>query len=166
MNTAYLLLGSNIGNKKDFLSRALVFIKNDAGTVISQSALYDTTPWPAQPNDKNNNQNNFINQAICVETALSAPQLLQCLLSIEKKLGRTRNQKWEARIIDIDILFFNSEIIQTPELIVPHPHLQERKFALIPLAEIASAFIHPVLKRSIKDILFTCNDNLVVTEVV
>lgn len=162
MNTAYLLLGSNIGNKNFFLSRAIAQIKNETGNLIAKSALYDTTPWPAAVSNERTNQNNFLNQAVCIETTQSAPQLLECLLSIEKKIGRIRNKKWEARIIDIDILFFNSEIIQTPELIVPHPHLHERKFALIPLVEIAPLLIHPVLKRSIKDILSTCKDNLVV----
>jgi len=157
MNTAYLLLGSNLGEREGFLSQAIESIRKSIGKVVAQSSLYETAPWG------NKNQSNFLNQVICIETKLPAEELLFKILAIEKELGRKREQKWEARIIDIDILFFNSEIIQTPDLSVPHPYLQERRFALVPLAEIAEEFVHPVFKKSIKQLLADCKDKLPVS---
>lgn len=168
MNTAYLLLGSNMGNKEYFLSQAIELFKKNSCKIIAKSSLYNTAPWPPRPDrsghsgPSNNTQDNFLNQVLCVEFMLSADKLLETSLSIEKKLGRIRKQKWEARIIDIDILFFNSEIIQTPNLTIPHPYLHERRFALVPLAEIAEDFIHPILKKSVKHLLSSSSDNLFV----
>jgi len=154
-NTAYLLLGGNMGNRKAFLSKALDEIRKEAGTIFSKSALYNSAAWP-----KDANQHDFLNQVVCVHTNLSAFDLLNAIHNIETKLGRIRKQKWEARIIDIDILFFNADIINTPTLTVPHPHLHKRRFVLVPLHEIASELKHPVLKRSIKDLLTSCPDTL------
>ena len=159
MNKAFLLLGSNLGERELFLSKAIELFEKSYGKVVAISAIYSTAPWPAQTEDKNK-QNDFLNQAVCIETRLSAPDLLNSLLKIEKEIGRIRNKKWEARIIDIDILFYNEEIINTALLTVPHPYLHLRKFALVPLAEIAAEFIHPVFKKSIKNILSENSDNL------
>jgi len=156
MNKAYLLLGSNLGDRKKYLSDAVTLLEIHAGKITLKSMLYNTAPWGVT------DQDDFLNQAVCVETKLSAQQLLENILYIEEKLGRIRIQKWEARTIDIDILFFNSDIISTDNLTVPHPFLHQRRFALLPLSEIEGNFIHPVLKKSVKILLADCDQNLVV----
>jgi 2-amino-4-hydroxy-6-hydroxymethyldihydropteridine diphosphokinase len=157
MNTAYLLLGSNLGDRKKFLSQAVELLGKAPGKIITRSALYNTQPWGTS------GQDDFLNQAVCLETPLSAPKLLEHLLQLEENLGRKRNEKWEARTIDIDILFFNSEIVQLPHLIIPHPFVHQRKFALSPLFEIAGEYIHPVLNKSVKKLLSECEGNLLVS---
>ena len=157
MNIAYLLLGSNLGNRESLLAQALEQIDVQAGKIFLRSSVYNTQPWGTQ------DQQDFLNQAIAIHTELSAFHLLNKILTIEEALGRTRTHKWEARTIDIDILFYNSDIIDTPNLSVPHPFLHERKFALIPLAEIAGDFTHPTLNKSVKKLIETCSDPLVVT---
>ena len=164
MNTAYLLLGSNIGKREAFLSQAIAGIEKNAGKTTSRSAIYETAPWG------NTDQNNFLNQVICIQTKLSAEELLDEILSTEKEIGRKRSsgsmhgeKKWEARTIDVDILFFNSDIIQTSKLTIPHPHLHKRRFALVPLAEIAEDLVHPVLKKTARLLLSECKDPLAVS---
>lgn len=148
----YLLLGSNLGNRIDFLEKASLEIKSHAGTVIRQSAIYETEPWG------NSNQDNFLNLVLECETRLGEEELLKLILSIEEKLGRQRNGKWQARTIDIDILFYGDKIISTPSLTVPHPEIAVRRFVLEPLAQLVPDFIHPVLKQSIKQLLQKCTD--------
>ncbi len=158
MNTVYLILGGNKGNKLQNLQSALQLISEKAGKIIQQSAIYRTAAWG------NTNQPDFLNQAICLQTSLNAPTLLDVLLNIEKTLGRVRtDEKWMERTMDIDILFFNNDIIDSPNLTIPHPFIQERKFVLVPMAEIAPDFIHPVLKKSIGTLLAECTDALEIT---
>ena len=156
MNKIYLLLGSNLGNSKQQLSTAISLIQKKMGNLTRQSGTYTTAAWG------NTDQPDFLNQVIIVETALTAADTMQGILSIEKKMGRIRTQKNAPRIIDIDILFFNKEIISLPELIVPHPQLQNRRFVLIPLNELSANFIHPVLKKTIHQLLRVCPDKLAV----
>jgi 2-amino-4-hydroxy-6-hydroxymethyldihydropteridine diphosphokinase len=155
MNTAYVLLGGNKGERLTNIEKAISFIEELVGPTSNKSKIYVTAAWG------NTNQPDFYNQVICVNTALSAIELLQRLLSIENKLGRQRgNEKWQARTIDIDILFFNDEIINLPDLTIPHPYLHERKFTLIPFSEIAPNFIHPVFNKSITELNNECTDLL------
>ena len=152
MNDAVLLLGTNVGSRERALQQARLMIEKQAGTILLQSHIYNTEPWG------NTNQASFLNQAMMIGTALSAQRLLERLLQIEVEMGRLRKDKWEPRLIDIDILFFNEEVIHTNTLTVPHPLLQERRFALVPLNEILPSFIHPVFKCSANEMLKSCID--------
>ena len=157
MNDAYLSLGSNEGDRMQWLQQALVLIAAECGVVTKRSSIYETAPWGIT------DQPGFLNMVIAVRTGLSPHTLLQRILAIEIVLGRKREIKWGPRIIDIDILLYNYEIINTPELVVPHPFIHLRRFTLVPLAEIAPAYIHPILHLSIAQLLDECPDRLDVT---
>lgn len=154
MNISYLLIGGNEGDRTANLQQARLSIR-DAGILLLQaSSIYETAAWGKT------NQPSFLNQALCISTPLDAPNLLRTLLAIESKMGRTRSEKYGARIIDIDILFFNDAIIDLPELSIPHPHIPERRFALTPMAEISPDWIHPSLHKTISTLLDECPDTL------
>ena len=146
LQTVYLLLGSNLGNRKEILEKAIELIAQKVGIIISQSKDYETKPWGVT------DQPDFLNLAIAVYTNQSPWEILERTQSIENQLGRVRKEKWGARLIDIDILFYGDEIINEPDLKVPHPLMQERDFALTPLAEIAPNFVHPVLKKTVLEL--------------
>ncbi len=154
MNTAYLLLGSNLKNPEHQLSSARNHIAAEIGEILNTSSLYATAAWG------NTDQPDFLNQVIVVDTDFSAEALMKTILNIEENMGRIRTQKNAPREIDIDILFFNNDIIDLPELTVPHPLLQERKFVLIPLNEIAPSFKHPVFLKTPQELLEICTDTL------
>ncbi len=154
MNNIYLLLGSNMGNSKARLLKAVVQIEKQIGTVIRQSGLYSTAAWG------NANQPDFLNQVIIVETKLSAPQTMQTILNIEKKMGRIRTFKNAPRVIDIDILFFNKEIIEQEHLSIPHPQIQNRRFVLVPLNQLSPNLKHPILNKTVHQLLINCSDKL------
>lgn len=155
MNSAYLILGSNIGNSIEIIEKTKNLIISDIGNILKESSIYESAAWG------NENQANFFNQALLISTCFSASDLLKLVLEIEKKLGRVRDgSKWMARIIDIDILFFNDDIIETNELKVPHPYIEQRRFVLMPMEEIASDFKHPQSKKSINELLAKCPDRL------
>ena len=156
MNKTYLLLGSNMGNSRQKLLQAQRHIEKQIGTITRCSALYTTAAWGKT------DQPDFLNQVVVVETNLTASATMNTILSIEKKMGRIRAKKNDPRIIDIDILFFNKEIIKEETLIVPHPQIQNRRFVLIPLNELSANFIHPVLKKTIHHLLRVCTDKLAV----
>lgn len=154
MHTAYLILGSNLGDRQMYLNKAIDLIQLKAGVVTKLSSIYETTAWGVKE------QPNYLNKVIEIKTSLQPLDLLHTILNIEKELGRMRNIKWESRTIDIDILFIDDMIINTYELSIPHPHISERKFVLQPLNEIAHESIHPVLKKSITELLLACEDTL------
>jgi len=148
----YLLLGSNLGDRKRILSAASVQLEEAIGSVISSSALYETSPWGLTE------QPVFLNQVLCLETQLSPEEVLQQTQRVENALGRERKEKWGARLIDIDILYYGKQIIRTGRLTIPHPFLHERRFTLVPLAQIAPDFVHPVLGLSNQVLLEQCDD--------
>ena len=154
MNTVYLLLGSNIGNSKTSLAKAITQIEKQIGTITRLSSLYTTAAWG------NTRQPDFLNRVIIVKTALSALQTMQTILVIEEKMGRIRTVKNAPRIIDIDILFFNKEIIELEQLSIPHPQIQNRRFVLVPLNQLSPNLMHPVLKSSVHQLLLYCPDRL------
>lgn len=147
LKTVFLSLGSNIGDSKLNISNAYHFIESQIGKMVSVSAFYKTQPWG------NKNQTYFLNSVCEVSTFLSPIECLNTIHEIEKKLGRSRNSKWEARIIDIDILFYENQIINDIWLTIPHPYISERKFVLQPLTEIAPNFVHPVYNKNIETLL-------------
>ncbi len=143
-----------MGDRITLLQQALTEIIHQIGSLIQVSSIYETAAWGDE------NQPNYLNQVVQVRTPLSPFALLEKTQSIEKKMGRERHVKWEARLIDIDILFYGDYVIDKPNLRVPHPHLAERKFTLIPLQEIAPVLVHPLSKKTITDLLNQTTDPL------
>jgi len=148
----YLLLGSNLGDRFQNLAEA----RDRIGSIQASSSIYVTRAWG------NTHQPDFYNQVIEIDTQLTPEELLKTILKIEASMGRVRDEKWGARIIDIDILFYRNKIIDTEGLIVPHPEIKNRRFTLIPLREITN-MIHPVLRKTIDELLKDCQDPLEVT---
>lgn len=159
MNKAYLLIGGNLGDRRQNLAAAIRHINQDCGAISKKSSLYETAAWGKT------DQAPFLNQAILLQTEFDAPGLMKALLRIEEKMGRKRGEKNDPRIIDIDILFFNDEIINSPLLTLPHPQIQNRRFALEPMLEIAARLIHPVFQKSISVLLKDCPDKLEVKKI-
>ncbi len=152
MNTAYLLTGSNLGDRELYLEQATLYLSQKCGRIVQQSALYETAPWGILE------QPNYLNQAIVLETSLSPEELMSSLLQIEEILGRIRTIKYGPRTIDLDILFYNQVIMNSQSLKLPHPAIQDRRFALVALAEIAPNLIHPILNKSVNNLLLACTD--------
>lgn len=159
MAKLFLLFGSNIGNRSENISKALTLVSEALGVIGDTSSFYETAAWG------NTNQASFYN-LVCTLNTITKPELvLEKILAIEESLGRVRNQKWEARIIDIDILYYDDLIVDTPQLKIPHPLLQERRFTLMPLDEIEPNFIHPSYHLSNSELLERCTDALEVEKV-
>jgi len=159
MVTTYILLGSNLGDRAAMLGTARQHISSYCGTIVTTSGIYKTAAWG------NVHQPDFYNQVIEVVTALPAGSLLKNLLAIEQGMGRVRTEKWGPRVIDLDILFYGNEVIHTTELTVPHPGIPQRRFTLLPLAEIAAHYEHPILKKNVQEMLDSCTDSLPVERV-
>lgn len=154
MNRIFLLLGSNEGNRFQLMEQAQQMIKSTAGEIMNESHMYETAAWG------NEKQHPFLNKVLEIQTTKDKKELLQFIAETEKQLGRVRKEKWGARRIDIDILFFNNEIIHEPDLTIPHHQMHLRRFTLEPLAEIAGDFTHPVFHKTINELLKECADPL------
>lgn len=154
MKQIFLHTGSNLGNRKQNLQRALELIETEIGRIVQVSRIYWTKAWGLEE------QPDFLNQAIEAQTELEPEQVLEKILQIEQEMGRERRIKWGERLIDIDILFYEDQIIQTERLTVPHPFMQERNFVLAPLVEIAANFIHPVLGKTVYQLFLDSKDPL------
>jgi len=162
MGMAYLLLGSNLGDKVGYLEQAKEQIQQQAGKVITVSPYYETAPWGGDQLSP------FVNFSIALQTNLSPLALLHILLKIEAKLGRQRTKEEKAgytdRTVDIDILLYDDLVLDSAELVLPHPRLHLRRFALVPLLDISNGLIHPLLGESIEALLKKCPDSLLVTK--
>ena len=158
MNTVFLQLGSNMDDRNAHLKNANKLIAEDIGTIQKKSKIYESVPWGVE------NQNNYLNQVLEIKSKFLAEEVLEKVLQIEDKIGRIRNEKWGERIIDIDILFFNDLIVEKEGICIPHIHLHNRKFVLIPLNEIAADFVHPKYNKTIGDLLADCKDSEKVEE--
>ncbi len=158
---AYLLLGGNLGNREENLDQAIDLIGKGIGEIEALSSRYETAAWGKT------DQPSFLNQAVAVKTRLSAVQVLEKALEIEQVLGRVRKDKWGERLIDIDLILFGNEVIDIADkLQVPHPHMQNRKFVMMPLAEIAPEIVHPVSGKTILEISENISDQLDVNKIV
>jgi len=149
--------GGNLGNRIDNLKTARQHISNRIGPIVRASNIYQTQAWGIT------NQPDFLNQALIVETLYSPWRVLKKILSIESQMGRKRNDKWTARLIDIDLLFYEDKIINTADLIVPHPFLHLRNFVLAPLVEIAPKKWHPILHSTATQLYEASTDPLEVS---
>lgn len=156
---AYLLLGSNLGDRAAYLQQARQALAAAAGEIVTASAYYETAAWGLE------DQPAFLNQALAVRTSLPAAELLAVCLATEQQAGRERQQRWGSRTLDVDILLYGQEVIATPTLVIPHPALPGRRFALVPLAEIAPHVVHPQLHQTVADLLASCPDPLAVVQV-
>ena len=146
----YLALGSNLGDRLANLKQAVASLSPQM-EVKAKSNVYETPPWGYE------NQPAFLNQALKVETYLEPTSLLRHLKRLEIALGRKATFQYGPRLIDIDILFYDDLVLNTPSLVIPHPHMHERGFVLLPLMDIAPEFMHPVLKKTVREMIAMCN---------
>lgn len=155
---AFLGIGTNLGDREGFLNKAIENIGNLAGRVITLSKIYETESWGFRT------ENKFLNMVIGIETKLSPGTLLKRLLQIETLMGRERSSEgYASRTIDLDILLYDELVIRKPDLRIPHPLIQDRKFVLVPLCDIVPEMIHPVLKKTFAMLLKECDDTGIVT---
>ncbi|MCC6721876.1 MAG: 2-amino-4-hydroxy-6-hydroxymethyldihydropteridine diphosphokinase [Bacteroidia bacterium] len=155
-----LLIGSNVGDSKDYLTKAKIHLEKEFGKLILKSNIFKTQAWGITEQD------DFLNQALVYYCNLNPEEILKKIKSIEKKIGRQKRNTWANREIDIDIIYYGSLIFQSEKLIIPHPLMHLRKFVLIPLSQIIPEFKHPVLNKSVNELLKNCNDNLMVEKTI
>ena len=159
MMNVYLLLGSNLGDRQGYLKEAIAHIENEIAPVVKASAIYETQSWGKT------DAPDYLNQVVELLADMDAHTVLQKILDIETRMGRMREEKWGSRIIDIDILFFNKELIRTEKLIVPHPRIPSRRFVLVPLTELSPGMKHPELGKTMSQLLKECPDTLDVKKI-
>jgi 2-amino-4-hydroxy-6-hydroxymethyldihydropteridine diphosphokinase len=146
MPTVYLGIGSNLGDREDNCRKAIDLLMESGLKVVKKSSMHETEPWGVK------GQPRFINMAVETETELRPREMLNVLKAIEKRMGRVEAERYGPRIIDLDILLYDSLVIDEPDLKIPHPLMHEREFVLKPLSEIAPDVVHPVLKKTIREI--------------
>ncbi len=156
MQTVYLLLGSNLGDRNTYIKEASVLLEQFVGKIKRSSGIYETQSWGVE------NLPDYLNQVLEIETSLEPEIILEKTQIIEEKLFRERTNKWQSRTIDIDILFYGSAIINTSQLKIPHPEIQNRLFTLVPLNELIPDYIHPVLNKPIYQLKQEVKDKLLV----
>lgn len=153
MHRVFLSLGSNLGDRVHYLDKGKRLLSTMAGAVKKVSSVYETEPWGFSPG------NNFLNMAALLETSLEPAELLAVIQRIESLCGRkSSGTGYSSRTLDIDILFFDDEILETEKLIIPHPLLYKRRFVLIPLVELSPDMVHPVFRKSVSQLLASCSD--------
>lgn len=153
MNKIFLGIGSNLGNREANLKEAVAMITKYIGLVSASSSVYETEPWGFR------SENQFLNMVAEAGTELSPIDLMEAILLIEAKIGRTRSEKqYSSRIIDIDIILYNDLILDVDDLRIPHPKMYLRRFVLVPLCELAPELVHPVLKKTMTSLLKICNN--------
>lgn len=154
MNKTFLLIGGNLNDRFNLLETANKKIAEKIGLILKISSIYETAPWGFE------SEQNFLNQVVIVSTELASIELLNKCIEIEMELGRVRVPgQYTSRTMDVDILFYNNEIIHEPDLVIPHERLHQRRFTLEPLVELVPDFIHPVFKKSLSKLLLDCKDN-------
>jgi len=156
MNKVYLLIGGNMGDRMANLAQAIHLINQEIGPIQLTSSIYETAAWG------NTNQPDFLNQALLLETLLDAETVMHQLLNIEIGMGRKRDIPMGPRTIDLDIIYFNDLVIENELITIPHPKIAERRFVLMPFAEMAPQFLHPVLNKTNEALLKDCGDSLAV----
>lgn len=161
MNRIVLLLGGNLGDKYEIMQQAQLFLNDRLGSLDCLSSFYETEAWGFE------SDNIFLNRVVVINTPYSAIESLRVCQEIELELGRVRKEnQYSSRLIDVDVLFYNDDIIDIADLIVPHPRIQERRFALEPLNEIMSDYIHPKLEKKISTLLEECADDCMVNKII
>jgi len=158
MNRAFLLTGGNLGDRMKNMAFCSSRVEKACGNILRKSSIYETAAWGKT------DQPDYLNQVLLVETLLPPEEMLAKLLSVEKDMGRYRGEKYGPRIIDIDILLYNDEVINESMLKIPHPKMQERRFVLEPMNEIAPEMVHPVLHKTMSQLLKECSDPLAVNK--
>ncbi len=151
-----LHLGSNMGNRIDYLNKALKLLELEFGKALKISNIYETKAWG------NNNQPDFLNQAAIYETDILPQTILKTNKKLEKEIGRKPRENWHEREIDIDIIFYGDKIITEQNLEIPHAQMHKRKFVLVPIKEICQEYIHPLFNKTVAELLKEGNDNLTV----